>query len=131
MEDHVVRPDGQASQGTFARELEESVGGDWGELCDRKAYFVVGALVEAAIDAWVIAEREQRVVIWDSPASLGDRRLDELALRIRVGVRAELTTIDGRTCVRVKTAEGALTTSFLTADELARLQPAVAALLVT
>nr|MBA2541191.1 hypothetical protein [Deltaproteobacteria bacterium] len=60
-----------------------------------------------------------------APPSLGDRRLDELALRIRMASRAQLTTVDGRACVRVTTVDNAATMSFLTPDELVLLKSAV------
>ena len=129
VEDRLVRADGTSAIGSFARDLEDSVGGNWKELCDHKSYAAMTALLDAAIDAWVPSPFERRDAMWSPPPSLGDRRLDELALRIRVATRAQLTTMDGRACVRVTMADGATTTSFLTPDELARLQPAVGALL--
>jgi hypothetical protein len=130
IEDRVVRPDGKTSPGTFAQQLEDEVHGDWRELCDHKPYFAMTALIDAAIAAWIVGPVERRAALWTAPVSLGDRRLDDLARRIRLAVRAHLATIDGRPCVRVTTADGATTMSFLTADELARLEPAVSGLLV-
>jgi hypothetical protein len=129
IEDRVVQPDGKSASGTFAQQLEDSVGGDWRELCDDKPYAALTALLDAAMEAWIVGPREQRAAAWTPPATLGDRRLDELARRIRIAARAQLATVDGRPCVRVTTAEGATTMSFLTADEEARLVPAVCALL--
>jgi hypothetical protein len=129
VEDHAVRPDGKWTVGTFAQQLDDQIGGDWRELCDHKSHFVITALVEAVLDAWGIAGCERRDTAWRPPASLGDRRLDDIALRVRLAVRAQLATMDGRPCVRVTTADGATTTSFLTADELARLEGAVGGLI--
>jgi hypothetical protein len=131
VEDRLVRANGASAIGAFARELEDSVGGDWRDLCDHKSYFAMTALLDAAIDAWVATPFKRRDVTWLPPATLGDRRLDELALRIRLATRAQLTTMDGRVCVRVTTADGATTTSFLTPTELARLEPAVAGLMTS
>ena len=129
IEDRLVRADGASMIGAFARELEDSVGGDWRELCDHKSYAAMTALLDAAIGRWITAPFERRDAIWLPPPSLGDRRLDELAMRIRLATRAQLTTMDGRVCVRLTTLEGATTTSFLTESELARLEPAVAGLM--
>lgn len=129
VEDRIVRSDGASAVGAFARELEASVGGDWRELCDHKMYFAMGSLLDAAIEHWITMPFERRDVLWSGPPSLGDRRLDEVAMRIRTATSAQLGTLDGRTCVRVKAADGATATSFLTDDELARLEPFVAGLL--
>jgi len=130
IEDRTFRPDGSSAVGTFAREVEEAAYGDWRGLCDAKSDFLIGTLIDGAVAAWVSSPYEMVTAVWSAPASLGDARLDELAQRIRLAVRAELTTIDGRTCVRVSTADGERSTSFVTPDELARLEPAVGALLV-
>ena len=129
IEDRLVRPDGKTAVGTLARDLEASCDGDWRDLCDSKPYAAITALIESAIEKWIAEACERRDGVWRAPPSLGDRRLDELALRIRIAAHAQLTTVDGRPCVRVITADGATTMSFLTTDELARLEPAVAVLL--
>lgn len=131
IEDRMIRTDGATALGGFSRELEASVGGDWKDMCDAKPYFAIDSLLDAAVEAWIPSAFERRAAAWVPPPSLGDRRLDELALRIRTAVRAELTTIDGRACVRVTTFDNASTMSFLTPEELAILQPAVAGLLAT
>ena len=129
IEDRLVKADGKTAVGTLARDLEASCGGNWRDLCDSKPYAAITALIESAIEQWIAAACKRRDAMWRAPPSLGDRRLDELALRIRLAAHAQLTTVDGRPCVRVITADGATTMSFLTADELARLEPAVAVLL--
>lgn len=130
VEDRLVRADGTCMLGGYARELEASVGGNWKELCDAKPYFALGSLIDAAAETWITMAYERREVTWNAPPSLGDRRLDELAMRIRMAARAQLTTVDGRPCVRVTTLDNATTMSFLTPDEMAKLEPAVAKLLV-
>jgi hypothetical protein len=129
IEDRLIQPDGRSAEGSLARDIESSVGGRWKELCDGKSYALTSALLHAASEAWIAGPTEQRVEVWRTPPSLGDRRLDELASRVRVAVRAQLTAIDGRRCVRVTTADNATTTSFLTDDELAKIEAAVGGLL--
>ena len=125
VEDRMIRADGTSALGSFANELEASVGGKWKALCDAKPYFALTALIDAAIERWIPMTFEKRTVVWDSPPSLGDRRLDELALRIRMASRAQLTTVDARACMKVTTVDNATTMSFLTPDELALLESAV------
>jgi hypothetical protein len=125
IEDRMIRPDGTSALGGFSRELEASVGGKWKDLCDAKPYFAIGALIDAAIESWIPMPFEKRAVAWSPPPSLGDRRLDELALRIRMAVRAQLTTVDGRACVRVTTLDNSTTMSFLTPEELVLIESAV------
>jgi len=131
IDDRMIRADGASALGSFARELENSVGGKWKELCDAKSYFALTALISAVVESWIPSPFERHTVVWSAPASLGDRRLDELALRIRMSSRAELTTVDSRTCVRVTTVDKASTMSFLTPDELALLKAAVGHLFVS
>nr|MBA2540638.1 hypothetical protein [Deltaproteobacteria bacterium] len=46
VEDRMIRADGTAAMGSFAHELEASVGGKWKELCDAKPHFAMAALID-------------------------------------------------------------------------------------
>ena len=130
LEDLRLRPDGRATPGPLARELESLYGDDWGSLCDGKAHFLLAGVIDAAIAEWAGLPEDAgtgfRLV---PPASLGDPKLDALALQIRMAVRAERAVVEGRPCVRVTLADGAVVTTFLTADGLERIASATGPLL--
>lgn len=129
VDDLRLAPDGRVTPGSVGRSLEGEFGDDWGDLCDHKGTFLLGATLDAALDAWAPDRGDGTRFRLVPPASLGDPRLDALALQVRLAGRAEVSVLDGRRCVRVALPDATVVTTFLDDPGLATLRSAVGALL--
>ena len=129
--DHLrVGFDGATTTGEFGDHLEGEFGasaedpdGRWLDLCDGKAYFAIGALIDIvkrhffevpdmmppseAITGSVYRERV-----------LGSPRLDDIARRARSADRAEIIAFQNQIGIRLEGPDGTKTTSFVNQDEL-------------
>jgi hypothetical protein len=124
----VLGLEGAPRQGTWGRDFQDEIGGDWSSICDGKSYFAVSCCLEAAARSVLGDAFEQRTFHLTEPVSLGSARLDEIARQVRLADEAKLADLGGRACVRVRNA-GATVTSFLSESELASLRAALCPIL--
>jgi hypothetical protein len=95
---------------------------------DGAVYFAVSALVDDARETVLPDGVRVGSIHFAAPASLGSRRLDEIARQVRFADRAQVTAMAGRDCIRI-TSVGATITSFVEPDELTILRTALGSLL--
>jgi hypothetical protein len=129
VEDLRIRPDGRATSGPVGREFETLYGDDWGSICDGKGHFLMSSVLDAALGEWADYLGNDVHFRLVPPASLGDPRLDRLALQVRMSVRAEAAVAEGRRCVRVSLPDETVVTTFVNDDWLDTLRSAVGPLL--
>lgn len=128
VDDLLVRADGSSQQGTWGTEIVGEFGENWSDVCDDKPYFAVTGVLDLAIPLAAPDAVERRTVHFAAPRSLGNARLDDIALQVRLATRAQLSVVGGRQCVRI-TSDGTTVTSFVDATEAAALRNALGDLL--
>jgi hypothetical protein len=124
LDDLLVAKSGPSTKGRWGTDLEQEYASNWSDLCDGKPHVARTALMDDATDTVLPNARCAQRFTLQAPASLGSRRLDDIAQRARFAERAVLTTAAGRLCVRI-TEDGATMTSFVDEAEAARLRQAL------
>lgn len=89
------------------------------DLDTDKPWRLVEITLDFGLEAWVDGRKERGEMRWAPPSRLENPRLDALARQIRAGGTAERTVVAGRTALRVRSAEGAVSTAFLSDEEIA------------
>jgi len=131
VDDQELDVKGARRRGAWADDTTAEYGSDWGQLCDAKPYALVDSLLTMGAAELLGEDVELRFAPHGhlrSPAAIGAPRLDEIAKRVRVAERAQMTVVAGRPCVRV-TDTGSTVTSFIDAKDVETLRAALGALL--
>jgi hypothetical protein len=90
-----------------------------------KPWRLVEMALDEAIGAWSVrGGHSHPVAYWRFPPRLESARLEALALKLRAGATAERVLVSGRPALRVRDVEGAVSTAFLSDDELRALAAA-------
>lgn len=95
------------------------------DLDTDKPWRLVELALSVAMGTWGVRGSPQRETThWKPPAKLGSPRLEALARMLRAGATSERVVVAGREALRVRAADGTVSTSFLSGDELTSLAAA-------
>lgn len=118
-----VRPDGRP--GPAPDPVADAWSADLADRCDGKPYFLLSSLADDVLERWGLTPSSTET--WTA-RTFADPRVSAVAADLRACVRAEVTRVDGRTALRARTVDGAASTTFLDAEQLAALREAFPAL---
>lgn len=95
------------------------------DLQTDKPWRLVELALSTAMGTWGVRGTTPRETThWKPPAKLDSPRLEALARLLRAGATSERVVVAGREALRVRSADGTVSTSFLSGDELACLAAA-------